>query len=190
MPEWLPGRIIALCGQGGAGKDSLYECLLKPRGYLRWPMTLHYKVWLVSTGRFTWDKVFYTKPTEVRKVLQEELTAERYTWSETIWLDTFKAWMRALHEVVGVDASRVAITDMRFLVEMAGVKAIGGKILHIESIDQQENIDPVLRTHRSEMELTSPEMRQMRDGYLFNDKSGIDQFTRRGWDILRAWDWL
>ena len=35
------------------------------RGYLRWQMTLHYKVWLVSTGRFTWEEVFETKPPEV-----------------------------------------------------------------------------------------------------------------------------
>jgi hypothetical protein len=145
MPEWSPERVIALCGQGGAGKDTLYECLLKPKGYLRWQMTLHYKVWLVSTGRFTWDEVFDTKPPEVRKVLQEEITAERYRWSETIWLDTFKTWMRALHEIVGVEANHVAITDMRFLVEMAGVKALGGKILHIESADPQANIDPLLR---------------------------------------------
>jgi hypothetical protein len=190
MPEWLPSRIIALCGQGGAGKDSLYECLLKPRGYLRWQMTLHFKVFLVSTGRFTWEEVFSTKPPACRKTLQEEMTELRHVWGETVWLGTFLNWMRALHDIVGVDADQVAITDMRFLVEMAGVKAIGGKILHIESIDQQENIDPVLRTHRSEMELTSPEMRRIRDGYLFNDKTGIDQLTRRGWDILRAWDWL
>ena len=34
---------------------------------------------------------------------------------------------------------------MRFLIEMQGVKAIGGKILHIESADPQANIDPELR---------------------------------------------
>jgi hypothetical protein len=190
MPEWLPKRVIALAGQCGVGKDTLYECLLKPRGYLRWQMTLHYKVWLVSTRRFTWEDVFDTKPTEVRQVLQEEITAERYKWGETIWLGTFLNWLRALHDIVGIDADHVAITDMRFLTEMAGVKALGGRIVHIESIDQQANIDPLLRTHRSEMELTSPEMRKIRDGYIFNDKSGILKLRRKGWEILRAWDWL
>jgi hypothetical protein len=171
MPEWSPKRVIALCGPGGVGQDTLYDCLLKPLGYLRWQMTLHYKVWLVSTGRFTWEDVFETKPPEVRQVLQEEITAERYRWSETIWLDTFQTWMQALQEIVGV-------------------KALGGKILHIESADQQANIAPELRQHRSEMELTLPEMRRMRDGYLFNDKTGKLKFRRQGWEILRAWDWL
>jgi hypothetical protein len=98
--------------------------------------------------------------------------------------------MRALQDIVGVEADRVAITDMRFLIEMRGVKALGGKILHIESADQQANIDAELRTHRSEMELTSPEMLQLRDGYLFNRKAGKLKLRRQGWEILRDWDWL
>jgi hypothetical protein len=32
-------------------------------------------------------------------------------WKEHIWLETFKHSMRPLHEIVGVDASHVAITD-------------------------------------------------------------------------------
>jgi hypothetical protein len=126
MPKWSPERVIALCGQGGAGKDTLYECLLKPKGYLRWQMTLHYKVWLVSTRRFTWDEVFYAKPTEVRKVLQEEITALRHDWGESIWLHTFQAWLRAMTEIVGVHAPGIAVTDLRFLIEMRGIKEMGG----------------------------------------------------------------
>jgi hypothetical protein len=60
-------RIIALAGNAGAGKDTFFEHVLMPRGFIRWQMSLHYKVWLVSTGRFTWEEVFETQPTPVRK---------------------------------------------------------------------------------------------------------------------------
>jgi uridine kinase len=31
-------RIIALAGKTGAGKHTLYEHVLKPRGFIRWQM--------------------------------------------------------------------------------------------------------------------------------------------------------
>jgi hypothetical protein len=77
-------KIIGICGKGGAGKDTFYEQVLKPRGFLRWQMTLHYKVWLAATRDLDWDDIFYHKPPAVRKVLQEELTALRYEYSEHI----------------------------------------------------------------------------------------------------------
>jgi hypothetical protein len=74
MQPWYPKRLIALAGQGGAGKDTAYDMVLQPRGYLRCQMTLHDKVFLVSTSRFTWDDVYDGKSTPCRKVLQEEIT--------------------------------------------------------------------------------------------------------------------
>jgi hypothetical protein len=136
------------------------------------------------------EEVFHTKPAPLRKVLQEEITAARYEWSEMIWLETFKNWMRALHEVVGVEANKVAISDMRFLIEMHGVKAIGGKVLHIEAADQQENLSPELRQHRSETELNSPDMVMIRDDYIPNGKDGKHRLGRQDWQILHAWGWL
>jgi hypothetical protein len=126
-------RCVGLAGKAGAGKDSLYESVLKPRGYLRWQMTLHYKTWLVATGRGTFEEVFLTKPPHIRKILQEEITDLRQEWSEHIWLDVFKSWMVSLHEIVGITVTHVAVTDLRFLIEMRGLKDLGGKILHIES---------------------------------------------------------
>jgi hypothetical protein len=155
-------KLIGVAGQGGAGKDTFYEHVLKPRGFLRWQMTLHYKVWLVSTGRATWREVFYDKPPQVRKILQEEITALRHEWGEYIWLDTFTTWLIALREIVGVEFAGIAVTDVRFLIEMRGIKAMGGKILHIEAADQQANIAPELRGHRSETELDSPEVLELR----------------------------
>jgi hypothetical protein len=105
--------------------------VLKPRGFLRWQMTLHYKVWLAATRRYAWDDIFYKKPPEVRKVLQEELTLIRH-FDEAIWLNTFEAWVRAIQEIVGVQCSSIAVTDTRFLIELRGMKAMGGKIVHLE----------------------------------------------------------
>jgi hypothetical protein len=56
-------------------------------------------------------------------------------WSEEIWLHTFQTWVRALREIVGVQCAGVAVTDLRFLIEMRGIKAMGGKILHLQAPD-------------------------------------------------------
>jgi hypothetical protein len=171
-------KIIGICGKGGAGKDTFYEHVLKPRGFLRWQMTLHYKVWLAATRGLNWDDIFYHKPPDVRKILQHELTDLRETHGETVWLNVMKDWIRALREIVGVTCAGIAITDLRFLIEMRGIKVMGGKILHLEAAEQQANIAPELRGHRSETELQSPEMKDLRDAYLFNDKLGIPKLQR------------
>jgi hypothetical protein len=62
-------RLIGVAGKAGAGKDTFYEHVLKPRGFLRWQMTLHSKVWLAATWRYRWSDIFCHKPPEVRKVL-------------------------------------------------------------------------------------------------------------------------
>jgi dephospho-CoA kinase len=33
-------HIIGIAGKSGAGKDTFYEHVLQPRGYIRWQMTL------------------------------------------------------------------------------------------------------------------------------------------------------
>jgi hypothetical protein len=182
-------RLCGLAGQAGAGKDSLCEQVLRPRVYLRWQMTLHYKTWLVATGRGTFEEVFLTKPPHIRKILQEELTDLRQEWSEYIWLDVFKSWMVSMHEIVGVNVTHVAITDLRFLIEMRGLKELGGKILHIEAADQQATVAPELRGHRSEVELNSPEVLELRDAWIFNRKDGMNNLRDNGKLILQAWGW-
>jgi hypothetical protein len=117
------------------------------------------------TNRVSWEEVFYTKPPRVRKILQEELTALRHEYDEHIWLDTFLTWVQALTEIVGVAPAGIAVTDLRFLIEMRGLKAMGGKILHLEAADQQAHVAPELRGHRSETELDSSEVLTLRDSY-------------------------
>jgi hypothetical protein len=183
-------RLIGVSGKAGAGKDTFYEHVLKPKGFLRWQMALHYKVWLAAIGRYDWDDIFYHKPKEVRKTLQEEITALRAIHSETIWLRTFQSWVHALQEIVGVQCAGIAVTDLRFLIEMRGLKAMGGKILHLEAADQQANVAPELRGHRSEVELDSPEVLELRDAYIFNEKIGIDRLKYKGKRMLEDWGWL
>jgi hypothetical protein len=134
--------------------------------------------------------VFITKPPHVRKVLQEEITQFRYDFSEEIWLSVLDTWILALHAIVGMRSVGIAVTDLRFLIEMRGIKELGGKILHIEAPDQQANVAPELRGHRSEVELDSPEVKDLRDAYIFNRKDGIGKLKRQGWDVLQGWDWL
>ena len=40
-----------------------------------------------------------------------------------------------------------------------------GKILHLQAPDEQANVAPELRGHRSEVELDSPEVLKLRDAY-------------------------
>jgi hypothetical protein len=182
-------KLIGICGKGSTGKDTFYEHVLKPRGFLRWQMTLHYKVWLVATQRASWHDVFVTKPPHVRQILQEEITQLRADYSEEIWLDTFCTWMCALKTIVGVQPAGIAVTDLRFLIEMRGIKAMGGKILHLEAPDQQANIAPELRGHRSETELDSPEVKELYDAYMLNRKEGLDTLKSQGCDVLQKWEW-
>jgi hypothetical protein len=41
-----------------------------------------------------------------------------------------------------------------------------GKILHLQAPDEQSNVAPELRKHRSEVELDSPGGRKLRDTYF------------------------
>jgi hypothetical protein len=157
-------RLIGVAGKAGAGKDTFYGHVLKPRGFLRWQMTLHYKVWMAARGYY-WEDVFYNKPRHIRKALQEELTGLRHEHGEEIWLNTLNAWLRALREIVGVECAGIAVTDLRFLIEMRGIKQMGGKILHLTAAAEQANVAPELRGHRSETELDRPEVKELRDAY-------------------------
>ena len=70
--------LLALAGNSGAGKDTFYETVLMPRGYVRLQMTLYRKLWLVSTQQASWDDIFYDKPPHVRQLLQQDVTQVRY----------------------------------------------------------------------------------------------------------------
>jgi hypothetical protein len=98
--------------------------------------------------------------------------------------------MRALTEVIGVHPVGIAVTDLRFLIEMRGIKAMGGKILHLEAADEQANVAPELRGHRSEVELDSPEVFDLRDARIYNTKDGAERLKREGKCVLAGLGWL
>jgi hypothetical protein len=174
----------------GAGKDTFYPHALKLGGFRRWRMTLHFEVWLVATGKGSWEEVFYTKPPRVRKILQAEITALRQTFDVNIWLDPMTTWLHTQHEIVGIDCPGTAVTAPCFLIEMRGIRAMAGKILHLEAADQQANVAPELRGHRSEVELDSPEVLELRDAYLYDTKKSLGQLVEDGEDALYRWGWL
>jgi hypothetical protein len=126
----------------------------------------------------------------VRKIPQGEITALRQTFDVSIWLDTMTARLHALYEIVGIDCPGTAVTDPCFLIEMRGIKAMGGKLLHLEAADQQANVAPELRGHRSEVELDSPEVLELRDAYLYDTKKSLGQLVEDGEDALYRWRWL
>jgi hypothetical protein len=103
-----------------------------------------------------------TKPPHVRRALQAEITAVCTRRHESVWFSTFAVWVRALGEVVGVEPAGVAVTDVRFLAEMYGIKHLGSKILHLEAPDAQAGLTPEQRAHRSETELDSHEVLELR----------------------------
>jgi hypothetical protein len=182
-------RVIGLCGVSGAGKDTVYDNILRNLGYTRIGFRLLFKMAVVASCRATWTDVCDINPKHVRKILQDEITALRDEFSEYIWPDVFKTWLRSLHEIVGVDVTHVAVTDLRFLIEMRGIKNLGGKILHIEPADQLAHVDPELRGHCSEVEMDSPEVQRLCDGYIFNEKKGMDWFARKSLSVLMNWGW-
>jgi hypothetical protein len=132
-------------------------------------------------------EIFYAKPPHIRKLLQEDITQLRYDVDEEIWLRVLGNFIRALREIVGVDAPGIVVTDLRFLIEMRGIKDMGGKIIHIKSADT--NVPVGMRGHRSETELDSPEVKMLRDSYIFNRKNGIDELRHAGYWVLRDWGW-
>ena len=124
-------------------------------------MTLHYKVWLAAIRHATNGMISsITTVSKCGRSLQEEITAlSRYvTRGKTIWLNADgKIGFRLFYmRSSASNAPGIAVTDLRFLIEMRGIKALGGKILHIEAADQQDNVAPELCGHRSETELDSP----------------------------------
>ena len=62
----------------------------------------------------------------MRKLLQEDITQVRYDEDEEIWLRVLQNLIQALDEIVCVKTDRLAITDLRFLTEMKGIKELGG----------------------------------------------------------------
>ena len=125
-------QCIGLCGVSGSGKDTIYEQVLQKIGFIRMGFALPFKIAVVATGQATFDEVFYTKPPRVRTLLQEIGESMRQEVDIDIWANMFLIWLRVINEVMKLNVYKIAVIDVRHPNEIACLKAIGGKILHVE----------------------------------------------------------
>jgi hypothetical protein len=167
-------EIIALSGKSGTGKDYIFENFFRPRGYHRWALADHFKIWTVGKGEATYDEVFHTKPPHVRKALQISGTEEgRDVYGEDIWLETAAVWMEHLSKTWGVN--KFCITDCRFPNEVNFIqRVLGGKVIRVHaptrSANSSLNVDA--RLHISETALDHYTERQF--DFIINNEPGQD----------------
>jgi hypothetical protein len=148
-------EVIALSGKAGSGKDYIYENYLRPRGYHRWALADHFKIWTVGKGQATYDEVFHTKPPHVRKALQINGTEQgRNIYGENVWLETAATWMHHLSKTWGIN--KFCITDCRFPNEVEFIQSrFGGQVIRVIAPTRSENnsLTVEARLHISETAL-------------------------------------
>ena len=125
-------QCIGLCGVSGSGKDTIYEQVLEKIGFIRMGFSLPFKIAVVASGQATFEEVFYTKPPRVRTLLQEIGESHRQQVDLDIWSNMFLTWVRIMNKVMKLRITKIAVIDVRHPNEIACLKAIGGKILHLE----------------------------------------------------------
>lgn len=150
-------EVIALSGKAGSGKDYIFHNYLKPRGYYRWALADHFKIWTVGRGLGSYEEVFHSKPPEIRRILQQAGTEEgRNVYGEDIWLTTTEAWMIHLSNTWGI--KKFCITDCRFPNEVNYVKTrLKGRVIRIHAPTRCSNssLTTEARMHLSEIALDS-----------------------------------
>lgn len=159
-------QLVGVSGKAGSGKDFFVQNVLRPLGFIPWGLADHFKVWLASQGRWTYEEVFHTKPEPVRRDLQQEGTERgRNVYGENIWVDTMLTWMRRLNENAGL--SRFACSDVRFPNERAGVEQNGGIVIRMVAPERVKHspLTPEQRLHPSETALDAQPWTYM----IYND---------------------
>lgn len=130
-------KLVGMVGPMGSGKDYLANMYLTPLGYENWSLALHFKIWLVAQGKASYEDVFFHKPPEVRKLLQEEGTERgRWVYGEDIWINTALLWLRWQEENHG--RSRFVFTDLRFPNEIEAFRRAGATLLYVRAPDRVE----------------------------------------------------
>lgn len=121
-------KIIGVSGKAGSGKDWLFEHVLRPRGYVRWPFALPMKAAAYAKG-FTVEEIA-NKPPHVREWLQRYGTEEhREKYGEDWWVRMHEAYVDFLSREIRV--SRIAVCDVRFPNEAAYIKRKGGSLVRM-----------------------------------------------------------
>jgi hypothetical protein len=143
-------KLIGLSGKMGSGKDTVYNYVLRPRGWKRWSFAHGLKAAGLGMG-FSLEEVTVTKPDHVRKWLQHYGTEEhREKYHTDFWVRAAGYWLHVLERDLGVE--RVVFTDVRFPNEAAFIRQQGGKLVRVygrTTPDQPEEI----RNHPSETAL-------------------------------------
>lgn len=167
--------VVGISGKAGSGKDFIAQQYFLPRGYTRFSLAWHFKVWLVGKGEATYEEVFHTKPSHIRKLLQEEGTERgRNVYGENVWCHTMGAWMTTLSQHSNI--TRFVIPDIRFENEVEYIKSIGGIVLRLDAPIRASNnsLTPEARQHISE---TALDTYKNFDGVIYNDvdyTSGVE----------------
>lgn len=183
-------QIIGLSGQSGVGKDYLAQNVFLDLGFLRVALAEHAKVWLVATGKLSYDEAFMTKPHEARSLMQHFCNEEsKPIYGENIWCRVALTWMQRIAETWG--HRRFVITDIRFRHEVRFFQQHGGKILRVVAPRRAEaaadKMTEAQRQHSSERDLDDY---LGFDGCLVND-GDHDLKTMKKWmrAFLHEWGW-
>jgi hypothetical protein len=136
-------------------------------GYKPFSLAWHFKVWIVAQGMATHEEVFYTKPKNIRNLLQQEGTERgRLVYGNDIWCYAVREWINVLHENMGI--SRFYVPDCRFPNEVEFIKSMGGTVyrIHAPLRNAATNLSEEARQHISE---TALDEYNRFDGIIYND---------------------
>lgn len=122
-------KIIGISGKSGSGKDFLARQVLAEHGYKKLSFAWALKQDALEAKVGTTEEIFVTKPPKVRRWLQDHGAMWRGV-NQQHWVDKLEALMLTLHADRGEDM--FAITDVRFLNEVAFVRKYGGKMVRME----------------------------------------------------------
>ena len=122
-------EIIGFSGKLGSGKNYIVENLFFPTLTLLKPTLCmafadHIKVDLCVKKNIEYDKLFFSKDAETRRLLQLEATENgRMIYGDDIWINTLDTWIK-IYASRGI--KQFIITDVRFENEFEYIKSLGG----------------------------------------------------------------
>lgn len=132
-------EIIGFSGKLGSGKNYVAEKLFFPKLSLHKPtlcMALadHIKVDLCVKKNIEYNKLFFSKDAETRRLLQLEATENgRMIYGDDIWINILDKWIK-LYASRGI--KRFLITDIRFENEFEYIKSLGGLNILVIATDR------------------------------------------------------
>ena len=151
----------------------------------------HFKVNMCAKQNIDYDKLFHSKDSHIRRLLQLEGTENgRMAFGEDIWIRTLDTWMK-LYSERGI--KRFIITDIRFENEFDYVKSKGGKIILVKASNRNNeeliketngNINKIeeIQTHTSEQGL---ENKRIFDYVIENDTNNHETMLMNIDEIIK-----